>query len=202
MGVVLAAGAGTRLGHGPKALLPFRGSTLVEHVSAVLHQGGCSSVMVVTGAGACGVAALQHPGRPLNDCTLIVNTAWDSGMGGSFCLGVATALAPNTHAENVLIALVDQPGISAALVARLLRTHRHGRVTAAGFRDGPDGPLLRGHPVVFSREQALEAAELSRGDAGAREYLRTHTALVDVVDCSDLTDGADIDTPADLPRLD
>ena len=29
--VLLAAGAGTRLGHGPKALLPHRGGTLVEH---------------------------------------------------------------------------------------------------------------------------------------------------------------------------
>ncbi len=28
--VLLAAGAGTRLGLGPKALLPFRGRTLVE----------------------------------------------------------------------------------------------------------------------------------------------------------------------------
>ncbi|GAA4655679.1 hypothetical protein GCM10025779_16870 [Arthrobacter cryoconiti] len=130
-----------------------------------------------------------------------MNTEWDSGMGSSFCVGVATALAENTHADNVLIALVDQPGISAALVARLLSAHRQGRVTAAGFRDGPDGPLVRGHPVVFSREQALGAAELSRGDAGAREYLRTHPALVDVVDCSDLADGADIDTPADLSRL-
>jgi nicotine blue oxidoreductase len=39
--VLLAAGAGTRLGRGPKALLPFRGRTLVEVLADVLLAGGC-----------------------------------------------------------------------------------------------------------------------------------------------------------------
>jgi len=48
--VLLAAGAGTRLGRGPKALLPHRGGTLVEHATATLLAGGCDAVVVVLGA--------------------------------------------------------------------------------------------------------------------------------------------------------
>lgn len=49
--VLLAAGAGMRLGRGPKALLPFRGSTLVEVLADVLLDGGCREVAVIFGAG-------------------------------------------------------------------------------------------------------------------------------------------------------
>src|SRR5699024_9994565 len=56
-GLLLAAGAGRRLGRGPKALLPHRGRTLVEHVAEAMLLGGCADVTVVCGAGAPDVAA-------------------------------------------------------------------------------------------------------------------------------------------------
>lgn len=190
--VLLAAGAGTRLGRGPKALLPFRGATLVEHAAAVLRDGGCTDVVVVLGAGSAAAAVL--PG--LAGCRLVSNEGWASGMGGSFRLGVA-ATAPG---NNTLIALVDQPGVTAGLVNRLIATHRPGRVTAAGY-GGEGGTLLRGHPIIFSPELAEQAAATSTGDAGARQFLREHPELIDLVDCSDLFDGADLDTEADLHLL-
>jgi nicotine blue oxidoreductase len=54
-GIVLAAGAGTRLGKGPKALLPYRGRPLLESVAGALLDGGCREVVVVLGAGAADV---------------------------------------------------------------------------------------------------------------------------------------------------
>ena len=62
-GVVLAAGAGTRLGLGPKALLPYRGRPLVESVAEALLDGGCREVVVVLGAGAPDVAAIAELDR-------------------------------------------------------------------------------------------------------------------------------------------
>ncbi|NVN00421.1 nicotine blue oxidoreductase [Arthrobacter sp. SDTb3-6] len=194
--VLLAAGAGTRLGRGPKALLPFRGGTLVEHAAAVLEDGGCSDIVVVTGAGAPEVAALRKPGSVLARCRLVANGDWASGMGGSFRLGVAAA-----PGSNVLVALVDQPGVTPGLVARLLARHHPGRVTAAGYRTGGHG-LHRGHPIMFDPALAVWAAATSKGDAGARAFLRAHPGLVDLVDCSDVFDGADLDTEADLHLLD
>lgn len=191
--VLLAAGAGTRLGRGPKALLPFRGRTLVEVLADVLLAGGCREVVVVLGAD----AATVRTAADLTRHRLIVNPDWATGMGGSFRLGVAAA-APEDH---VLMALVDQPGLTQATVARLLAAHRPGRVTAAAYR-GPGGKLLRGHPLLLDSSLRAEAAESATGDAGARFFLQAHPELIDLVDCSDLSGGEDLDTPDHLHLLD
>ena len=106
--VLLAAGAGTRLGLGPKALLPFRGRTLVEVLADVLLAGGCREVVAVLGADAATVRAATDLSRH----RVLDNPDWATGMGGSFRIGVAAA-APEDH---VLMALVDQPGLTAGPV--------------------------------------------------------------------------------------
>lgn len=191
--VLLAAGAGTRLGLGPKALLPFRGRTLVEVLADVLLAGGCREVVVVLGADAATVRA----GTDLGRHRVIDNPDWATGMGSSFRAGVAAA-APEDH---VLMALVDQPGLTAETVARLLAAHRPGRVTAAAYR-GPAGKLQRGHPLLLDATLRKQAAEAATGDAGARLFLQAHPDLVDLVDCSDLSGGEDLDTTAQLHLLD
>ncbi len=192
-GVLLAAGAGRRLGRGPKALLAGSdGVALVRKIAEVLRQGGCANVAVVLGAG----AAEVRSGVNLSGYTVLVNEQWSEGMAGSFRLGVQSAQPE----QAVLVALVDQPGIGPELVARLIRAGQPGRITAAGYRR-PDGKLRRGHPVLFAPGLAAHAAEQATGDAGARPYLSAHPELVDLVDCSDLADGGDIDTPSDLGRL-
>lgn len=197
--VLLAAGSGSRLGRGPKALLPFRGTTLVRHLAGELLRAGCTEVVVVLGAGADEVLAAGLPAG----CRTVVNPHWPEGMGTSFAAGVAGA----GPADAVLVALVDQPGLTAGLASRLLSAHRPGRITAAGFRSPGAGPgigtpgLHRGHPILFDAALAGAAAARAGGDAGARAFLRAHPELIDVVDCSDLSDGADVDTPDQLHRL-
>lgn len=200
--VLLAAGAGTRLGLGPKALLPFQGTTLVAHSAGELLRGGCSEVVVVIGAGADDVRTTPLPAG----CRLVFNPRWEEGMGSSFALGVAAA-----GDGPVLVALVDQPGMNHGLVSMLLALHRPGRITAAGYRAGfgvagtataGTGALRRGHPVLFSPEHAAGAAAMASGDSGARAYLAAHPDDVDLVDFSRFADGADLDTPADLHLLD
>lgn len=191
--VLLAAGAGTRLGLGPKALLPFRGRTLVEVLADVLLAGGCREVVIVLGADAAKVRAATDLGRH----RVVDNPDWATGMGSSFRAGVAAA----DPADRVLMALVDQPGLTPETVARLLAAHRPGRVTAAAYRD-PEGKLRRGHPLLLDAGLRAEAAKTATGDAGARHFLRAHPDLVDLVDCSDLSGGEDLDTPDQLHLLD
>lgn len=191
--VLLAAGAGTRLGLGPKALLRFQGRTLVEVLADVLLAGGCREVVTVLGAEAATVRAATDLSRH----RVIDNPDWASGMGSSFRAGVAAA-APEDH---VLIALVDQPGLATETVARLLASHRPGRVTAAAYR-GTDGKLQRGHPLLLDSSLRAQAAETATGDAGARFFLQEHAGLIDLVDCSDLSAGEDLDTPEQLHLLD
>ncbi|WAH95717.1 nicotine blue oxidoreductase [Arthrobacter sp. MMS18-M83] len=197
-GVLLAGGAGTRLGLGPKALLPFRGRTLVELLAKALLDGGCHEVVVVLGAGAEEVRRTTD----LDGYLVVDNPEWASGMASSFRTGIAAA----AHGHNVLVALVDQPGLTPGVVARLLAAHRPGRVTAAGYaEDAINGSapakLRRGHPLIIDAALRAEAAESAVGDAGARRFLKAHPGLVDVVDCSDLADGTDVDTKAQLHLL-
>lgn len=196
-GLVLAAGAGARLGLGPKALLPFRGRPLIEHILTQLDHGGCASLTVVLGSQAPQV--LEH--AQLGTARTVLNPDWQTGLGSSFRCGVEASLADNPDTAGLLVALADQPGITAAAVARLIRAHRAGRITAAGYFQDGSNVLRRGHPLIFDPELATAAAGTAVDDAGARAYLRANPSLIDVVDCSDLDRGRDVDTPADLPLL-
>ena len=142
-------------------------------------------------------AAKVRAATALSRYTVVENPDWATGMGGSFRAGVAAA-APEDH---VLIALVDQPGLSPGIVARLLAAHRPGRVTAAAYRDA-EGKLQRGHPLLLDAGIRAAAAETATGDAGARAFLQAHPDLVDLVDCSDLSGGEDLDSPDQLHLLD
>ncbi|WP_295652009.1 nucleotidyltransferase family protein [uncultured Dietzia sp.] len=192
-GLLLAAGEGRRLGRGPKALLRHGGVTLAEHVADAMLAGGCGRVTVVTGAGAREVAeALES----LRDVRCIENPDWSAGMGTSLRCGLE-ALGPGV---NVLVMPVDRPGVSATAVERVIHAHGPGGITAAAHRD-PGGRLRRGHPVLFAARWTGDAAAAAHGDVGARGLLSTQYELVRLVDCSDLDDGADVDTPDDLTRL-
>lgn len=215
-GVVLAAGAGTRLGLGPKALLPYRGRPLVEAVAGTLLDGGCREVVVVLGAGAADVAAAAN----LHRCRVVTNAGWESGMGSSFLLGNEAA----DPADHLLIALVDQPGLTSETVHRLLSSHSAGRITAAAYRRAlsegglPENrgrednsrhgsnrsqaeELRRGHPLLIDASLREAVCATVTGDAGARGFLRSHPELVDEVDCSDQSSGEDVDTPDQLGLL-
>jgi len=215
-GVVLAAGAGTRLGLGPKALLPYRGRPLVESVANTLLDGGCREVVVVLGAGASEVQSIAS----LDRFRVVKNPEWQTGMGSSFILGNQAA-DPGSH---LLIALVDQPGLTRETVARLLARHRTGRITAAAYRRafaegglpdhhgrkdnaghgdnrGQSGQLRRGHPLLIDASLREAVCATVTGDAGARGFLRSHPNLVDEVDCSDQSTGEDVDTPDQLGLL-
>ncbi|MEE1650079.1 nucleotidyltransferase family protein [Brachybacterium sp. J144] len=194
VGLILAAGAGRRLGRGPKALLLLRGAPLVEHVARALRDGGCAEVVVVTGADSERVGAVLD-GLPW--ARTEQNPRWREGMGTSLRTGLAAIGA----GRDVLVTPVDRPGTCAAEVARVLSVHRPGGITAAAHREASGG-LRRGHPVLLDAAWTAAAAEAAHADVGARDLLRARRDHVQLVDCTDLDDGADLDLPEDLWRLD
>lgn len=198
-GVLLAAGAGTRLRRGPKALLEFDGRQWAAHLSTEMLIGGCSEVLVVAGAGADALRATDLA----DGVRVVLNPGWESGLSTSFRLGVAEAAA----GTDILVALVDQPGLHRGVVRRLTQARRAGSIEnpSAGARaamtatyPAPDGSARRGHPILFTAGAAQAAADLAVGDAGARAWLSRNPGRVHPVDCSDLDSGDDVDTPADL----
>ncbi|MFG2223272.1 NTP transferase domain-containing protein [Streptomyces sp. NPDC048644] len=189
-GLLLAAGGGRRLGGRPKALLEHRGRPLVEHAARALRDGGCHPVHIVLGAAAETVRARAD----LSGYTTRDNPDWAQGMGSSLRVGLA-ALA-GSGADAVVVALVDQPGIGGAAVARVLAAYEGaGSLAAAAYKG------RRGHPVLFGADRWAEIAASAEGDRGARAYLRRHASALTLVECGDIADAYDIDTPEDLRRL-
>ncbi|MGB8651298.1 MAG: nucleotidyltransferase family protein, partial [Mycobacteriales bacterium] len=57
------------------------------------------------------------------------------------------------------------------------------------------------NPVLLDRSTWVEVAAGAVGDVGARPWLRAHPDLVSRVPCDGTGTPSDIDTPADLARL-
>lgn len=189
-GLLLAAGGGRRLGGRPKALLPYRGRPLAEHAVRTLRDGGCGPVHVVLGA----AAARVRQEAELPGCVVTENPDWASGMGSSLRSGLASLAG--SGADAVVVLLVDQPGIGAAAVARVAAAHRSRSSLAAAAYGG-----RRGHPVLLGADRWAGVSASASGDRGARAYLREHEQEITLVECGDVAEAYDIDTPADLRHL-
>ncbi|MGW4299403.1 nucleotidyltransferase family protein [Streptomyces sp. NPDC004646] len=189
-GLLLAAGGGSRLGGRPKALLPYRGRLLVEHAAGVLRAAGCPRIHVVLGARA---AEVRERVR-LDGCVLVDNPDWSEGMGSSLRAGLHSLAG--TGARAALVSLVDQPGIGPTATARVLAAFEDEHSLASAAYDG-----VRGHPVLLGSAHWSGVAATATGDRGARAYLREHAARLRLVECGDVAEAYDIDTEADLRRL-
>lgn len=188
-GVLLAAGAGRRFG-GPKALARLEGEPLVTRGARLLRAVGCEPVVVVLGAQAAQVRAAAD----LGDASVVVNEAWETGMGSSLRAGL-TAVAAGDAAACV-VALVDQPLVTPAAVRRLIAAWRDGAVAAAATYGGKQR-----NPVLFDRRVWGDVGASAAGDQGARAWVRAHPALVHPVACDDVAGAEDVDTLHDLQRL-
>ncbi|QKW10079.1 nucleotidyltransferase family protein [Streptomyces sp. NA04227] len=189
-GLVLAAGGGQRLGGRPKALLVHEGRTLVERAARALHAGGCAPVHVVLGAASHEVRRHAVLGR----CVLVENPDWEEGMGSSLRAGLDALAA--TRAGAALVLLVDQPGIGAEAVRRVVSAYEDPGSLATATYEG-----RRGHPVLLGRAHWRAVGESAVADRGARDHLRAQGAAVREVECADVAECHDIDTEADLRLL-
>jgi CTP:molybdopterin cytidylyltransferase MocA len=187
-GLVLAAGAGRRIG-GPKALLRLHGTPLAERAVQVVRGGGCDPVVVVLGAAADRVRAEAD----LTAATVVVNAAWDSGLASSLRTGLAALT--ESEAAAALVLLVDTPGITPEAVRRIAARADERALICATYRG------RRGHPMVFGRGHWAEIAARATGDVGAREYLRAAGPAVVEVPCDDVADPTDVDTAEDAKRV-
>jgi CTP:molybdopterin cytidylyltransferase MocA len=187
-GLVLAAGAGSRLGQ-PKALLRLGDELLLDRAVRTLRQAGCTPVVVVLGARAQDAAAAVEG----TGVEVVTNPDWTTGMGSSLRAGLASL---SGRADAAVVSLVDQPGVTTATVERLISAWRtDGRAAVATYGGAPRNPVLL--PAATWAQVAASAV----GEQGARARLRAHRGSVGEVACDDVGSADDIDTPADLRRF-
>jgi len=182
-GILLAAGSSRRFGSN-KLLVP-----LPDGTPLVLAAVRCLRSVVDA------VIAVVHPlDRVLPELLaaehvqVVVCQNADTGMGASLAAGVAAS----GDARGWLVALADMPAIQLSTLQRVAQALDTGAVLAAPFHAGQ-----RGHPVGFHSSVRGELLALS-GEAGARDILARHAAVLTRLDVDDAGILLDVDTPADL----
>lgn len=194
--VILAAGAGHRLGGVAKALLPHRGESYLAAIAATARSVGLADAVVVVGQpfGAAVAAHAEQLGLRVQ-----INPDPDRGMASSVALGFAAIIeGPATAAW---LWPVDHPAVSADTLRRLIAA-LDGRTRSGGgdieiarpFHQG-----RRGHPPLIARALWPELVGCAGRAGGAREVVRA-ARLVDV-EVDDPGVVYDVDTPADREAL-
>lgn len=161
-GVVLAAGASSRLGR-PKQLLPVGDRSLLECVLDTALASRLDEVVVVLGHRADEIRAAV-PLEADRRVKVVVNPDHATGQSASLRCGLR-AVDPRACAAAILLG--DQPRLGGdlidAVVAAFLDSDAH-----AARPVYPDADGAPGHPVVLGREIWSGLATLT-GDRGARD---------------------------------
>jgi molybdenum cofactor cytidylyltransferase len=162
-GLLLAAGASTRLGQ-PKQLLPYGGRSLLRHAAETGIAAGLDPLVVVVGARAEAMRP-ELAGLPV---LVLDNPRYAEGQSTSLRAGVAALPA---EVGAVVVLLADMPGVDAPLVRALIAAWR-----------ASQAPIVRpthagqpGNPVLFAARLFPELLR-AEGDEGGRPVLRAHAA--------------------------
>ena len=169
-GLVLAAGAGSRMGNRPKCLLQLNGMSLLERQLQALTQSGVRPIGVVLGHHA--ERVLQEGALARWSAQLVRNPQPDDGHVSSLRIGLK-ALPPGLDA--VVVALADQPLIDAQAVQALLQAFATRPVGTQLVQPSVQG--LPGNPVVFSGAVMAQILAGS-GQMGARQWQRAYPDAV------------------------
>jgi molybdenum cofactor cytidylyltransferase len=185
-GVILAAGASTRMGQ-PKPLLTWRGEPFIRRVARTAINAGLSPVVIVAGAH---TAEIRFAVADL-PATVIHNPDWEAGQSTSLRCGLRAL--PNTLGSAVFL-LADQPQIPIELIKALQDLH-------AQTLSPIVAPLIddrRGNPVLFDRTTFADLQALT-GDVGGRAVFAKYP--ITYVPWHDAKLLLDVDTPEDYQRL-
>lgn len=163
VGLVLAAGASSRMGY-PKALLPVPGGAILAvHQMRQLRAAGCARVAVVLGSQADAIAG------KITDGEVVRNPDWEKGRLTSLQAG----LRAFPEANVFLILPVDTVGVRTETLAALLS----GGEVVRPYHGGQPGRILR-----LNRATADELLALPTADLRLDEWLASRTSALEVDD--------------------
>ena len=189
--VLLAAGAGSRMGNRPKSLLQLDGIPLIQRQIIALSGAGVDEVVVVIGHYAQSISlAIQE-----FSVTVVQNPQPEDGQISSLRLGLQ-ALSPNVDA--VLIALADQPLVNAQDICDLIDAYNKRSESIQVVQPEVDGQL--GNPVIFN---AQVRTQILAGDAnmGGKQWQAAHPEAVRRWATSNQRYCTDVDTLEDIEAL-
>ena len=191
--VLLAAGAGSRLGGRPKSLLELDGVPLIRRQLTALAGAGVNEVVVVLGHHADAIESV------ISDCSvkLVRNLSPDEGQPSSLRIGLQ---ALDGKLDAVIIALADQPMIEAQDIAALidvfdtLGTHGNGSMVIPRISGEPGNPVI----IDFALRDEWLHGEIT---VAGRHWRESNPERVHWFDTDNIHYRVDIDTPQDIERF-
>jgi molybdenum cofactor cytidylyltransferase len=164
--MILSAGASRRMGR-PKALLPYREGTFLEHLIQVTRHPRIGITRVVLGAGADEIRNIAK----LDPAVVVINQQWERGQLSSLQQGLRSL--KDIATDGIVLCPVDHPLVSAVLVSELIEQfYQNNSLIAVPTYQGK-----RGHPVIFSSALYSELLD-APADKGARAVVWAHADSV------------------------
>ena len=195
--VVMAAGAGRRMGHRPKSLLQRDGESLLLRQLRLLSEVGVQQIVVVLGHHASRLAPLLQDwgdARPALRLQGVINPAPDEGPGSSLRCGLVGLPA---DLAGVMVLLGDQPLLEVQDLQFMLDAWEQRPADIALVLPEHDGQP--GHPLVLGPR--ARAAVMAMPEGGLRDWRRSHPQHVQALAVNHPRCTIDIDTEADLARV-
>jgi molybdenum cofactor cytidylyltransferase len=185
-GIVLAAGASTRLGTN-KLFIEIEGESLLRRAVRRVAGAGLDPVVVVLGHEA------ERARGELSGLNVVpvVNPDYMQGVNSSVRAGIAAA----SHAAAAVIVLADMPFVTQEMIATLVDRYRTSSVPLViSDYDGVNAP-----PMLYDRSLFAELGSM-QGEGCGRQVVKRHRAEALAVSwpADALTD---LDVPDDYARV-
>ena len=199
-GVILAAGASTRMGR-DKALLPWPpqtsgafGTGTFLSAAIQLFDPHVDVVLIVAGKNQQDLAPIVYA----NGASLMVNPHPERGQFSSLQIGLREVL--NRGRDAAMITLVDRPPVLPATIQTLSDAFDEALLQGK-WAVVPEYQGKHGHPIFAGREM-IEAFLRAPAESSARDVEHAHQDKVAYVAVDDSLIVSNVDTPeqyADLP---
>jgi molybdenum cofactor cytidylyltransferase len=152
--LILAAGASTRFGGYPKALLRLGSESAMERITRIARDAGFSPVIAVVGRHAAEIHSSLGLAQHRPD-VIVENVEWIAGRTGSVQVGLGAA----DPGASILLWPVDCPLGTAATIEALLD---RAKVDELGLWFVPTYEGHGGHPVLLRAEVRARVLALGR----------------------------------------
>ena len=194
--IILAAGNSSRLGE-PKQLLRYNSKSLIWHVAEEAVTAIGNPVIIVTGSN----HELIFNEINTLPVQFVYNENWQQGMASSISTGLNALLNTHSSMSGVIIAVSDQPFVTAALFSDLIKIAQSTSkgIAASSYEDTSSSyEDTLGTPVLFQKQYFEHLLNL-KGSEGAKKLLKIFKE--DVADVPFPLGRIDIDTKEDYVNL-
>ena len=193
--VLLAAGAGSRLGHKPKSLLELDGVPLIHRQLNALSGAGVGQIVVVLGHYAARIEVAVRACPVAAKVETVMNPSPDDGQPSSVRIGLQSLTG---KLDAVIVALADQPLLNEDDVLALMSAFTDRSAAASMVVPRVSGSP--GNPVILDAPLAAVWLQSDTNVMG-RGWREANLERVQWFDTENTHYRVDIDTPEDIVQF-